>query len=335
MEPGLQRRQVNNQVEAMVHNTDAILVQWGDGSQVDMLVEMRRIALLILMDTLFGVDFIPDMDRLWRPILRAISYISPGLWVVLPRLPRRGYKQPLRTLDQYLYQVIRSRRSRPGDSDDWLTHLINNGLSDELIRDQMLTMLIAGHDTSTALLAWALYLLGRHPSALTQAQAEVDTVIGQQIPNSENIKGLHFLDQVIKESLRLYPPIHVGNRRVEEPLEARGYVIPANTRVMYSIYLSQRDAALWPEAHCFRPERFDRAQRPAQPPFTYVPFGGGPRNCIGATFAQIEAKVVLVRILQDFYLKLTSKKVQPYMGATLEPRPGVNMQIRRRSSNHG
>jgi cytochrome P450 len=122
---------------------------------------------------------------------------------------------------------------------------------------------------------------------------------------------------------------------VDRPLNACGYAIPANTRVMYSIYLSHRDAALWPEANCFRPERFDRSQRPAQPPFTYVPFGGGPRNCIGAAFAQVEAKVILARILQSFDLTLVPQKVRPYMGATLEPRPGVTMRIARRKLARG
>jgi cytochrome P450 len=326
----LDRRQVNSQIDAMCGYTDDILDQWQDGSQVDMLVEMRRIALLILMGTLFGVEFMPDMDRMWRPILRAISYISPGLWVVLPGSPRWGYQRPLQDLDHYLYQVIQDRRLHPGDSDDWLTRLINSGLGDDLIRDQMLTMLIAGHDTSTALLAWALYLLGRHPETLALAQSEVDAALDQGAPNVENLNELPYLEGVIKEALRLYPPIHVGNRLVESPILARGYTIPADTRVMYSIYLSHRDESLWPESNCFRPERFDRSQRPAQPPLTYVPFGGGPRNCIGAIFAQIEAKVVLARILQRFDLALVSKKVRAYMGATLEPRPGVSMHVTRR-----
>lgn len=333
MEPGLNRRHVNSQIEAMCGYTDDILDQWQDGSQVDMLVEMRRIALLILMGTLFGVEFLPDMDRMWRPILRAISYISPGLWVILPGSPRWGYQRPLQDLDQYLYQVIQDRRSYPGESDDWLTRLIDSGMSDDLIRDQMLTMLIAGHDTSTALLAWALYLLGRHPEILALAQAEVDAALDQGPPSVENLKDLPYLEGVIKEALRLYPPIHVGNRLVESPIHACGYTIPANTRVMYSIYLSHRDESLWPEATCFRPERFDRSQRPGQPPLTYVPFGGGPRNCIGAVFAQIEAKVILARILQRFDLALVSKKVRSYMGATLEPRPGVTMYVTRRRSH--
>lgn len=333
MEPGLNRRQVNNQIEVMSHYTDEILNHWDDGAEVDMLVEMRRVALLILMGTLFGLNFLPDMDRMWRPILRAISYISPSLWVIWPSSPRRGYKRPLQDLDHYLYQIISHRRSHPGQVDDWLTRLIASGMSDELVRDQMLTMLIAGHDTSTALLAWTLYLLGLHPESLVIAQSEVDGVLDQGLPTADNVKELHFLEMVIKEALRLYPPIHVGNRRTDTSFLARGYAIPENIRVMYSIYLSHRDEKLWPEAGCFRPERFDRSQRPSPPPLTYVPFGGGPRNCIGATFAQIEAKVVLARILQTFDLKLVSTKVRPYMGATLEPRPGVIMRVNRRRSS--
>ncbi len=330
MEPGLYRRQVNNHVEAMCRYTDDVLAHWPDGSQVDMLVEMRRIALLILIGTLFRVEFMPDLDRLWQPILQAIKYISPGLWLIWPGGPRRGYAGALQELDRYLYHIIQARRSLPGGPDDWLTHLIASGMSDDLLRDQMLTMLIAGHDTSTALLAWALYLLGSHPQAMALARAEVDAVVGQQRPDVESLKELRYLDQVIKEALRLYPPIHVGNRTIDAPIQARGFTIPANTRVMYSIYLSHRDKTYWDDPEQFMPERFDRSERSNSPPLTYVPFGGGPRNCIGAAFAQVEAKVVLSRILQLFDLQLMNQAVRMYMGATLEPRPGVMMRLDRR-----
>lgn len=335
MDPSLHRGQVNTQIGGMWQYTDRLLDTWQDGETYDMLVEMRKVALLILMGVLFGEDVEADLDRIWDPILKAIAYISPGAWIVWPGVPRPGYAQPLAELDRYLYELIARRRADPAPSDDLLTTLVQSpGLDDDLVRDQLLTMLIAGHDTSTALLAWALYLFGMHPDALDTAAAEVDEVIGSGVsaPDTEELRGLHYLDAVIKETLRLYPPIHIGNRETAEEIVVQGYTIPRGTRVMYSIYLSHRDPAHWSEPDTFRPERFLDAHFGKRPPLTYVPFGGGPRNCIGAAFAQVEAKIVLARVLQRFRLELLETHVHPHMGATLEPRPGVRMRVQMRSA---
>ncbi|MDT8304438.1 MAG: cytochrome P450 [Anaerolineae bacterium] len=339
MEPVLQKPHVIQHVPAMLAETDRVLDEWVDGSVQDMLVEMRRAALLIFMRTLLDVDFGPDLERMWQPILRTIKYISPGLWIIWPDMPRPGYQQALAQMDDYLYGVIRARRqalaAAPDEQSgaaatDLLTHLVRiPEMSDDLIRDQILTMLIAGHDTSTALLAWTLYLLGQHPDVMARARLEVDNVLGEGDPDLEATNSLYYLEAVIKETLRLYPPIHVGNRIVAEDTAVTGYELRAGTRVMASIYLAHRDERYWDAPETFRPERFERgAERP--PAFTYVPFGGGPRACIGAAFAQIETKVVLARILQQFDLHDMGRRVKPYMGATLEPHPGVFMRVQRR-----
>jgi cytochrome P450 len=334
MDPLLHRREVNRQVEAMRQFTDQILDQWEDGEWRDMLVEMRRVALLILMGTLFKVDFMADMDELWEPILRSIEYISPGPWILWSGMPRHGYRQHMHKLDTYLHQTILQRRLDPRGHDDLITLLVSNGLDDGLIRDQMLTMLIAGHDTSTALLAWALYLLGRHPTAMNNVRDEVDRVVGRQQPTTAHLSELTYLDRVIKETLRLYPPIHIGNRKAGRDVVVNEYGIRAGTRVMYSIYLSHRHPEHWDNPEEFCPERFGRSDRSGPPPFTYLPFGGGPRNCIGASFAQVEAKVILARILQRFDLSLADQPVRAHMGATLEPRPGVRMMVKQRRQAH-
>jgi cytochrome P450 len=209
-------------------------------------------------------------------------------------------------------------------------------MSDGVIRDQLLTMLIAGHDTSTALLAWTLTLLGRYPKAMASVRAEVDAVLGSADgpPSIEQINDLAYTDQVVKEALRLYPPIHIGNRRVAEDVTLQGYKVPAGTRLMYSIYLAHREEEHWHDPEAFIPERFDHQNEERRPPLTYIPFGGGPRNCIGAAFAQVEVKVVLGRLFQKFDLELLNgDKIKPYMGATLEPRPGVVMRVRPRHPN--
>lgn len=365
MDPPLHRRNVIPHIPAFWRTANTLTDAWTDGGTVDMLVEMRKAALLILMGTMFQVDFAPDMERLWKPILKAIAYISPGFWIMAPNLPRPGYKKAIKELDAYLYQIIRQRRvdlengAVPVEG-DLLAKLINEGLDDDLIRDQLLTMLIAGHDTSTALLAWVWYLLGSNPEAMAQAKAEVDSVFGQPLtvnrelfsenglrnaddgsrmtdhaPTIEQINQLAYLDMVIKEALRLYPPIHVGNRRAIEDMTLLEYDVPQDTRVMYSIYLSHRDERYWDEPEKFCPHRFDKneSEQGERPSLTYIPFGGGPRNCIGAAFAQVESKVVLARILQRFDLELLNgDKIKPYMGATLEPKPGVLMRVTRRGN---
>jgi len=317
MEPALHPSALSGYTQKMLFHTDRVAAQWQDGQTVDMLVESRKIALLIIMDVLFGVDVWDDLQKIWTPILKAIEYISPGAWIIWRKIPRPGFQKPLKQLDDYLFGIIESRRRKKGEN-DLLQHLIDAGLSDQIIRDQMLTMLIAGHDTSTALLAWTFALIGQHPNIYQRLIEEVDTL--ERSP---------MLDHIIKESLRLYPPIHIGNRMVKEDIDFDGNTIPAHNRMFYSIYLTQRDPEVWENAEDFCPERFASGRK--TPPFSYIPFGGGPRACIGAAFSQAEARIILRRLLQSFHFELTNKNIRAHMGATLEPKPGVFMRVSKRS----
>src|SRR5688500_5859333 len=155
------------------------------------------------------------------------------MWILWRKIPRLGFRKPLRALDEYLFENIKERRKRQ-EGNELLQHLVDAGLTDRVIRDQMLTMLIAGHDTSTALLAWTFALLGQHPTVHRRLLHEVDSLDKSPL-----------LDQVIKESLRLYPPIHIGNRRVAEEMEFQGGTVPAGERMFYSIYLTHRDPSIW------------------------------------------------------------------------------------------
>ncbi|MBI5294412.1 MAG: cytochrome P450 [Chloroflexi bacterium] len=320
MEPSLHPAVLHGYAKMIVAQTDRVTAAWGNGQIVDLLIEARKIALLIILEALFSVDAWDDLPRIWKPILKAIEYVSPGAWILWRRIPRPGYAKYLKALDDYLYGIIQERRKRKEGKQDLLQHLIDAGLSDDVIRDQMLTMLIAGHDTSTALLAWVFVLLGQHPAVHAQLVSEIDTLDKSPL-----------LDQVIKEALRLYPPIHIGNRIAAEELDfGGGNCIPAGERMFYSIYLTQRDPAIWEAADEFRPERFTRGRK--TPPMSYIPFGGGPRACIGAAFGQAEARLVLSRLLQGFTFEpLDMDKIHAHMGATLEPRPAVRMKATRRT----
>jgi cytochrome P450 len=332
MAPAMHKSMLNAYQHAMLRRTEQVLQGWQDGGRYDMLVEMRKVALLIIMDTLFGIDFSREIQPLWRSILRTLEFISPGLWVVWPEMPRPGYAQALAALDRFLYRIISERRLAGADGQDLLSLLVRNpNMTDELIRDQLLTMFIAGHDTSTALLAWSLYLLSSHPDVLQSVRRELDDVLQGEPPSLETAHQLEYLQQVLSETLRMYPPIHIGNRIAALDLDFQGYRIPAGTRVMYSIYLSHRQPEYWPDPQRFDPQRFAPHQEQRRTPYTYVAFGGGPRNCIGLAFAQVEVKIVLARLLQWFDLELLNPHVHAHMGATLEPRPGVLVRVQRRS----
>ena len=328
MEAPFHPSQLPSYTQMMIEQTDRVMSTWRDGQTVDMLIEGRKIALLIIMQTLFSKDAWNDIPNIWNPILKTIEYVSPGAWILWRKMPRFGYGQSLKAIDDYLYGIITDRRQQTVDGGpsstvhghDLLQHLIDAGLDDNTVRDQMLTMLIAGHDTSTALLAWTFALLGQNPEIHTQLVQEVDQA---------EVKH-QLLDNVIKESLRLYPPIHIGNRRVAEEMEFTEGKVPAGERMFYSIYLTHRDPDIWENADQFCPDRFSHGRK--TPPFAYVPFGGGPRACIGAAFGQAEARIVMTRLLQTFRFEpVNPHQIHAHMGATLEPRPGVMMKISHRT----
>ncbi len=331
MNPALHRNALVGYVEAMWRATDRIADQWQPQEAYDMLPEVRKIALLIVMETLFSVDFMPHIQPYWAALLHTLRYISPGVWVLWADVPRPNYRRALRRIDDYLYQIIRLRRTHLAQTgaqpNDLLGILVSaEGVDDAMIRDQMLTMIIAGHDTSTGLLAWAMYMLGADGQAAQRLYAEVERVLGDSAPTMEHLAQLKYLDRFIDETLRLYPPAHLGSRIAAQDLAHEGYLIRKGERVTYSIYVTHRMAAYWQKPAEFDPDRF--LEKPV--PYSFLPFGGGARNCIGAAFAQVEAKVILARLVQRYRFTLLQPHVHMHMAVTLEPRPGVIMRAVRR-----
>ncbi|HRE47360.1 MAG TPA: cytochrome P450 [Aggregatilineales bacterium] len=330
MNPALHKTALTSYLETMIHHTDRIAAGWSPETPADMLTDMRRLAMLILMETMFQVDATAELGALWRALLKTLQFISPGLWVISGRLPRPGYAGALRQMDDYLYRLIALRRLLPEQPNDLLGLLLATpGITDGHIRDQMLTMIIAGHDTSTGLLSWVLYLLGKHPDIQARARAEVAAVLGDAPPTMESLGRLKFVGHVIDETLRLYPPAHLGSRIAARDLEFNGYTIPAGVRVTYSIYVTHRHPDHWENPLCFDPDRFLPERSRGRAPYSFLPFGGGARNCIGAAFAQVEAKVILTRLLSRYRFVLLREAVHEHMAVTIEPRPGVFMRVER------
>ncbi|RMF48305.1 MAG: cytochrome P450 [Bacteroidetes bacterium] len=316
------RRHLLPRLEGFYTLVDRVTQSWQPGHTYDMRVEMRKLALLAFEKVYFSHDVAPELSVLWKPILAAIQYIGPGLWLVT------GPKDPppeVEVLDRHFYRLIQARRETSNPPDDMLTHLIQAYEDDELIRDQMLTMFIAGHDTSTAALAWSLYLLAEYPIYQHLLRTEVRDTLGDHPPNPTNLASLVYLDAFVKEVLRLYPPIHAGNRRIVAPVEIGGYPLTLGTRVLLSYYLVHRHPNFWAEPERFWPERWQQGG-PSET-FAYVPFSGGPRMCIGAPFAQLELRLVLARLLQRYRFERNGRPPHPYMGATLEPHPAVPLQV--------
>lgn len=326
--PIMHRAMLQGYVDAMTHSADIIAQKWTENTPYDMLAEMRKIALHVLTATLFDTDFSPDIDRLWAGVIRAVRYISPNIWVLWRGFSRLGYNHELKKVDAYLYDIIAQKRKKSAQGTDLIGTLIDMGWDDHLIRDQLVTMLIAGHDTSTASLAWVLYFLGKYPDVQQQARDEVRAVLGDNPPDYTHLSELPYLSAVIDEALRLYPPIHLGSRFATQDLTFRNYRIKKGERVLYSIYLAHRDPRYWEHPNDFMPDRFLGDKKPPQNAYYYLPFGKGSRNCIGLAFADVETKVVLARLLQNYRFELVKDDVRPYMGATLEPAPHVLMKVK-------
>jgi cytochrome P450 len=323
MSPALHQTAIRQYLAAMQRGTDHVLERWEDGTTIDVVEAMREMSMLIVFESFFSDDLRASLDSLWNATIRLMGFISPGLWMIWANAPAAGYEEARRQLDAYLYDIIRCRRSLDQQPDDLLGLLIRAGYDDDLIRDEMMTMVVAGHDTTTALLGWVWVLLCQHPTVMQAAADEARSVLGAYDPSvqitMEQLNAMTLTDAIVKETLRLYPPAHLGSRIALENLHFRDYSIPAGSRVIYSIYLTHRSPAYWDHPDQFMPERWygSRPQR-----FTYLPFGGGPRICIGAQFGETQAKLVVARVLQRFSLALTGGRIHMHMGATIEPRQG-------------
>jgi cytochrome P450 len=254
--------------------------------------------------------------------------------ILLPTRRTREMRAAIRLLDERVERMIAERRRQPGRQ-DLLTLLLeakdeddHSGMSDKQVRDEVLTLFIAGHETTASGLAWALYLLGRDAEALRRARAEADA-LGGRLPGYADLPLLPYCLQVFKEALRLYPPIYVFGRQALTDVEVGGYRLPAGTIVIITPYALHRRADVWPDPERFDPTRFTPEAEESRPREAYLPFSGGPRTCIGNHFALMEGPLVLATILARAELELApGTVVEPEPSATLRPKGGVPMRVR-------
>jgi retinoid hydroxylase len=343
MLPAFHRERIAASADTMLEETERALEGWHDGRELDLYFWARRLALRVATRALFGLD--PDRDvgdvDLAAEFERGLSYYGRDYFLQSlrgPRTPWRTMMAARRRLDRVLFTEIARRRKRGEFGEDILSLLLaatdedGSTLTDQQVRDQVITLLFAGHDTTTSTVTFLFYELSRNPAALPPLLEELDDVLeGQRPTAAQLVAGLPQLEMVMDETLRMYPPAWIGPRRAVEGYEFEGRTVPSGARVNYCSWASHHLADVFDEPFVFHPDRFSPANKAVLPKGAYVPFGGGSRMCIGMRFGQLEIKAIAATVLQRFTLDLQSGyRLRIREMPTLSPREGLPMTVRGR-----
>ncbi len=307
-----------------------VALSWADYATMRLSIAMQVELMVALSAARVPARLRPGLEQLVTKLR------SPILW---PTRRNRELRKAIAVLDARVQRMIDERRAAREPSEDLLTHLLrardqDDGgvMDDKQVRDEIVTLFVAGHETTANGLAWAIYLLARHPEIYAKARAAVDTLAGRA-PTLADLGRLELLTRVFKEALRMYPPVYLFARMSIADVTIGGYAIPKHTVCMISPWALHHRADLWPEPTRFDPERFTEAAEAARPSDAWVPFSDGPRVCIGLHFAMIEAPLVLASLMQraDFELASSAEVLPTHDSATLRPGGGVPVRIKRRA----
>ncbi|MFG2089432.1 MULTISPECIES: cytochrome P450 [unclassified Spirillospora] len=344
VQPAFHHRRVGAYVERMAANTDAALDGWFPGRTLDAYTELRSVIRRSTVEVLFGDRLAADAEVIGRRLQAALAGVDRNfvLQLMLRSVPNPYSRRVAASRALVARRVDEEidRRLREGTAhDDVLGMLMDardedgTGLTRQELQDQVISLISAGYDTTSAAMAWAVYALLTHPGAEERARREVAGVLGDRPPTAADLPALTYLDGVVSETLRLFPPAPLSARVPVEDFEYAGHRVPAGAMVFYSPYVTHRMPDVWPQAGRFRPERWDPSSdlyRPATPA-TYLPFGGGPHRCIGSTLATVELKTMLACLLRRTRLRLLSPAATPASVTAMRPRGGVPVEVVGRS----
>jgi cytochrome P450 len=327
----------------MVQQTQELLAGWHEGETHNIAEEMTKLTLGIVNKTLFNVDVRSQADqigRLMTTILAGANDRINGynpLWQRLFGAKERREAAAIAQLFAIIEELIAEHRRMGQDIGDLLSMLLaarddeGQPMSEQQLRDEVITLFIAGHETTANALAWSFYLVGQHPAVADRLLAELAPLQGKTLGVAD-LAALPYSEQVVKEAMRLYPPAGGVTRQPIHDLELGGYPIKQGSTITVSTYVMHRDPNLFPEPERFDPDRFLPENEAKLPRYAYLPFGGGPRVCIGNSFAMMEARLILLTVLQQWQLTLApGEKVQAEQVFTLRPKGGLRMTIQRRS----
>lgn len=343
MQPVFYRKTVESFSRTITEGIEKMLARWTNGMELDFGREMMGLVQRNIVKTVLGSDADRDMPELLDAIAIRRLYMEHVFFSPLPEwMPSRigwRYRTAMQRIDVIVYRAIQMRRTRPTEAEDLLSLLLRakyddgSGMTDQQVRDEAVTLFITGYETIGEALTWTLYLLSQHPDIEVKLFAEVDDVLGSRSPGAEDLPSLAYAEMVFAESMRLYPPTWIFIRvSLQEDKLPSGATIPAGSKVYLCPYVMHRHPRYFPDPARFDPERFTESGKKARPQFSYFPFGGGARVCIGEHFAKMEGTMVLASIAQRFRLSLVpGQTIVPEPKMTLRPKYGIRMRAEHRS----
>jgi cytochrome P450 len=341
-QPAFHKARINGYAASMVAYADRLLAGWRDGETRDLHADMTRLTLEIVAKTLFDTEVEEEVNEVGEAVenlmetfvvrFQAAFRFPP--WVPTPVNLR--IRANVRRLEKIIYRIINERRHSGKDHGDLLSMLLQASdeqgrMSDRQLRDEAMTLFLAGHETTANALSWTWYLLAQHPEAERELLSELDTVLGGRLPALDDLPRLRYAEAVVTESMRLYPPAWGFGRVVRDEVNLGGYRLLVGTTLWLCPWVTQRDGRYFEEPLAFRPGRWLGEKARQLPRFAYYPFSGGPRTCIGNTFAMMEATLVVAAVAQRFGFTLApGHATKPYPSVTLRPEGGVWAVLHRR-----
>jgi cytochrome P450 len=342
VQPAFHRQRVAAYGDVMTAFAARRLEAWRDGDILDVHAEMLALTQAIVAKTLFDADVSDVADAVVQASAVLMQDFGARLWSLLQLLPtwiptpaNVKAHRAIGRLNEVVYRMIAARRQRPEDRGDLLSILLDaqdaqdgSRMSDRQVRDEVMTLFMAGHETTAVALSWTWFLLAQHPDVDARLAEELHAVLGGRLPAASDLPRLRYTEMVVTEAMRLFPPAYALGRQAARPSEVAGYPVARGVIVVIPTWTVHRDARWFPAPEAFRPARWSDGLARRLPRYAYFPFGGGPRQCIGTAFAMMEAVLLLATIAQRFRLALVpGQRVTPTPYVTLRPEPGIRMRL--------
>jgi cytochrome P450 len=344
MQPAFHRERISMYGNQIVQAADRMLAGWRPGEERELHEAFNRLTLGIAAETLFGADLSGAAEKVTRAVTFCFAHYHRRLsglegllphWIPTPENLR--FWRAKRELDGVVAAIITERRHSGSDRQDLLSMLLQardedgSGMTEKQVRDEVITLLLAGHETTSNALVWACSYLAQHADIKERLAAELTEVLGDRLPTTADLPALRYTEMVLKETLRLCPPAWSTFRQALAACEIGGYPVKKGGLVMISPWLTHRHPDIYPDPEVFRPERWEGDLERQLPPGAYIPFGAGPRLCIGRAFATVEANLLLAAIFQRFHLTLApGGRIEADPSITLRPKYGVRVHLQAR-----
>ena len=341
VQPAFHRQRINSYGDVMVQYTQRAMATWKHGEHRDVARDMARLALEIVVKTLFNSDVSKDADHVGATLSELVKPFASQAtlkWILDNRLPTPGHRKyfnQVAEIDRIVFRIIAERRASGYDQGDLLSMLLEaqdedgTQMTDKQLRDEVITLFVAGHETTALSLAWSWYLLATHPQAEQRFHRELDEVLAGRAPNVSDLPKLKYTEMIAKEAMRLYPPAYAVGREAIEETEIGGFRVPKGTQLFAFQWVTHRDSRYFDEPEAFKPERWENAEQIHR--YAYFPFGAGPRQCIGNYFAMMEIVLLLATIGQRFRFSLDpDHKVEVLPVLSLRPKNGIKIIVEKK-----